>query len=54
MQATRMPIMTEYLIMRARRSSSGDAGNDVIDWVGWCFMVVAGAGGAPHLQGYVR
>ncbi|GAA1061527.1 hypothetical protein GCM10009573_29540 [Agromyces bracchium] len=50
MQATRIDIMTVYLIMRARRSSSGDGGSDVIDCRGGCFMVVAVDCGAPHLK----
>ncbi len=40
MQSTRMPIATEYLIMRRRRSSSGESGRFVIDC---CFMSVTGA-----------
>jgi hypothetical protein len=35
---TRMHIATVYLIMRPRRSSSGDGGRDVTDWV-LCFFI---------------
>jgi hypothetical protein len=34
----RMPIVTMYLVMRERRSSSGDRGMLVTDW-GACLMV---------------
>src|SRR5215204_3819394 len=48
MQTTRIDIMTVYLIMRERRSASGEGGSVVIECC--CFMMVAGLGGAPHLS----
>jgi hypothetical protein len=37
-QTTRIDIAIVYLIMRPRRSSSGDGGRDVTDWVA-CFFI---------------
>src|SRR6202012_3361250 len=37
-QTMRIDIVTRYLIMRRRRSASGDGGSEVADWIG-CFFI---------------